>query len=204
MFDAALRPHKEALLAPVARRVAERVAPGWLTLGGIILGVGAAVAAGGGLRWPSLVLWVVSRVLDGLDGVVARHRDAASDLGGYLDMIADAVVYAAVPIGVAAAAGGRAWISGMVLIGAFYVNALAWAYLAAVVEKHGAGAARAGLTSIVMPAGLVEGAETLVLYTLMLAVPSHATVWFISMTVLVAMTTVQRVWWAARTLRKQS
>ena len=74
-----------------------------------------------------------------------------------------------------------------VLLATFYVNAVSWTYLSALLEKRSAGASRTGeLTSIAMPPALVEGAETLVLFTLALLVPRDAPQVFAVMAVAVA------------------
>lgn len=204
LIDQRLREAKDRAIEPVARRlVAMRVPAGWLTAAGLVASVVSGVLAWRGLSWWALAVFVLGRVLDGLDGAVARRADTASDLGGYLDQLADTVGYAAVPLGLAAGAGSaEAWAACAVLVASFYVNIVSWAYLAALAEKRGAGAAAQGVsTSIVMPTGLVEGAETIVLYGLMLAVPGWFVGWAWSMAVLVALTVVQRVAWAVRHLR---
>jgi phosphatidylserine synthase len=81
--------------------LAGRIAPGALTASSLLCGVGAGTAAAAGSRWIALVLWLAGRVLDGLDGALARATQRAGDLGGYLDLLADTVGYAAVPLGVA-------------------------------------------------------------------------------------------------------
>ena len=203
MIDRAVRPMKDRLLEPLAA-----VAPRWcgplvLTVAALVAGLAAAATAAAGLIAWSVTLWLVGRLLDGLDGAVARRRGTSSDLGGYLDILADTTVYAAVPIGVAVAVADRAaWIAVAVLLATLYVNVVSWAYLAALLEKRRAGAVANGEpTSVHMPAGLVEGAETIVLYTLMLAVPSLAVVWFVLMAALVAVTVVGRAVCAPRALR---
>jgi hypothetical protein len=74
-------------------------------------------------------------------------------------------------------------------------------YLAALLEKRDVGAVDAGeLTTITMPAGLIEGAETIVFYTLFLVFPDHAALLFQVMAVAVLFTAAQRLVWAIRTL----
>ena len=86
------------------------------------------VAAAAGFVVVAVVLWLLNRALDGLDGAIARARGRGSDLGGYLDMLADVVVYAAVPLGVAVSVDTRSgWMAAAVLLGSFYVNAVSWA-----------------------------------------------------------------------------
>lgn len=202
MLDRTLRPAKDALLEPVVAHVPAPVTPVSLTVAAALVGIGAAVAAAVGMFWLAVVLWLVSRVLDGLDGAVARRRGATSDLGGYLDMLLDVVVYAAVPIGIAVGVGGVAvWIACAVALATFYVNVLSWSYLSALLERRGRGAeSRGELTRVTMPRGLVEGAETLVLFTVALAVPQWAAVVLWVMAAGVAVSAVQRAVWATRVL----
>ncbi|MFN0090047.1 MAG: CDP-alcohol phosphatidyltransferase family protein [Acidimicrobiales bacterium] len=206
MFDLALRPAKDRLLTPVADRVAGFISAGAVTGGGLLCGVGCAVAAAVGFRWLSLVLWLAGRTVDGLDGLVARRRGEATDLGGYLDMLADTVAYTAIPIGLAVHAGERSvWAATAVLLGSFYVNTMSWAYLSALLEKRGQGVAGSDEpTTIRMPAGLVEGAETLAFYALFLVLPSQLAWLFGAMAALVALTVGQRVRWAQRVLRRSA
>lgn len=194
MIDRELRPLEDRLVAPLASRLAPVVAAGPVTVAGLIAGVGAAFAAAGGLVVVSLVLWFVNRFLDGLDGAIARRRGGGTDLGGYVDIVTDMVVYAAIPLGVAAALGTRsAWAAAAVLLAAFYVNAISWSYLAALLEKRGSGAGTSGeMTSVRMPRGLVEGAETIVLYAVMLALPGRFVEVAAVMTGLVVLTVAQR------------
>lgn len=203
MIDAALRSGKERALAPVAARLPGSVGPGAITAIALAAGLAAAGAAWAGLAWVALALWLTNRVLDGLDGAVARARAVASPLGGYLDMMLDVVVYTAIPLGIAAHLDTRtAWLAAAVLLGAFYVNAVSWTYLAALLEARGAGArARGEMTSITMPRGLVEGAETVVLFALALAVPAWSVAVMFAMAALVAVGPVQRAAFAARELR---
>jgi phosphatidylglycerophosphate synthase len=193
MLDTTLRPMKDRVVAPLARALAPRVPPPVITGASLVAGVGAAVTAGFGLYWIALALWWTSRVADGLDGAVARQRGTSSDLGGYLDQLSDTVVYAAIPLGIAFAVDDRAtWIACAVLLATFFLNTVSWAYLAALIEKR-ARAHTAPVTSIVMPAGLIEGTETIVLYSLMLAVPTWQPGWMWLMAALVAVTIAQRV-----------
>ncbi len=160
---------KATILGPVVDRVPSRAADA-LTAAGVVLGLGAAVAAAWSSWWLALLLFLAGRMVDGLDGEVARRHRTASDAGGYADIVADTVVYAAIPIGASVGSSiDGIWPVTAVLLGSFYVNTITWAYLAAILEKRSVASARA--TSIVMPAGLVEGAETIAFFTVMLLVP---------------------------------
>lgn len=203
MLDLRLRPTKDRVVAPLATRLARFVGPLALTAAGLALTLAAAALAAVGLPWPALAAWLGGRLLDGLDGPVARLRDEGSDLGGYLDMLADTVGYAAVPLGVAVGVGEQGtWVAVAVLLAVLSVNTISWSYLAAVLEKRGAGAATTGeATTVTMRPALVEGTETIVLHSVLVALPGWAA-WTASlMAVLVAVNVVQRVAWARRGLR---
>jgi phosphatidylglycerophosphate synthase len=204
VIDQKLREAKDRAIDPVVSGlVALRVGAGWFTAAGLITSLAAGALAWRGLTWWALAAFLAGRVFDSVDGAVARRAGTASDLGGYLDQLADTVGYALVPLGLAAGIGTtEVWAACAVLVASFYVNIVSWAYLAALAEKRGAGAAAQGsATSIVMPTGLVEGAETVVLYAAMLAFPGWLPGWFWLMAVLVAVTVAQRVAWAVRELR---
>lgn len=202
MLDRSLRTVKDRALHPVAARLARRVSAGWLTAFALLAALSAAGAAAASLTIASLLLWWLSRLLDGVDGPVARARGQQRDLGGYLDILGDSVGYALIPIGIAIARADIAvWAACAALLAAFYLNTLSWTYLAAVAEKRASGASATGeSTSVHMPSGLVEGTETIVLFTIMLAWPSAAVATFATMAALVAATVLQRVVWAARHL----
>jgi phosphatidylglycerophosphate synthase len=204
VIDQKLREAKDRAIDPVVRvLVARRVGAGWFTAAGLLTSMAAGALAWRGLTWWALAAFLAGRVFDSVDGAVARRAGTASDLGGYLDQLADTVGYALVPLGLAAGIGTtEVWAACAVLVASFYVNIVSWAYLSALAEKRGAGVAAQGTaTSIVMPTGLVEGAETVVLYAAMLAFPGWLPGWFWLMAVLVAVTVAQRVAWAVRELR---
>ncbi len=203
MLDLRLRPAKERLLDTVAAGLAPVIGPGALTLASLTVTLGAAGAAWAGLRWVALAGWLLGRLLDGLDGPVARKRGQASDLGGYLDMLADTIGYVAVPLGVAAGIDRTAgWITVAVLLGTFWVNGISWAYLAAILEKRGAGAASTGeMTSVTMRPALVEGTETIVIFSAFIVFPAVSPWIFAAMVGLTAVNVVQRLVWAFRHLR---
>lgn len=205
MVDKFLRVPKELLLAPLARGPLLRLHPIALTVLAAGMGLAAAGAAWRGAYLAALGLWALNRVLDGLDGTLARSSGRQSDLGAYLDVVLDHVVYAAVPLGLALAAGSAAaYLALALMLASFYVNASTWMYLAAIFEKRQAGAAARGeLTGVTMPAGLIEGGETVLIYTLFLLFPGALVPLFGLMAVLVLLTAAQRAIWAARQLRAE-
>ena len=174
MYDSKLRGLKDTLMAPLADALGQRVSPNALSVAAFALGMACAAAAYAGLVLPSLALWLLNRIVDGLDGLVARRSGRTSDRGAYLDIVLDFVVYAALPLSLALGDAGRAP-SAAALLAAFYVNGATWMYLSSLLEKRGRGAAASGqATGVAMPAGIIEGAETIAFFSLILALPAYA------------------------------
>ncbi len=203
MLDRVLRPVKDRLFTPAAERIGVSFSPNALTLLSFVVGLAAAaLLLVQSFGW-ALVVWLGSRVLDGMDGAVARAHGRQTDFGGYLDIVLDFVVYAAMPIALIAGrgAGPGEYLALAALLGAFYVNAASWMYLSAILEKRAQGAAARGEpTSVTMPEGVIGGSETIVFFALFMLLPHHAAPMFLLMALLLAVTVVQRLIWSARTL----
>ena len=200
MRDAVLRQQKDRLLEPLAGPWFASIHPNWISLVALIFGLGAAVAVWQQVWGLGLLLWLLNRMLDGLDGVVARVHHKQSDFGGYLDLLLDFVVYLAVPLAFVAAQPDvlNFW-AGLALLASFVLNAVSWTTLAAVLEKRRQ-ATSGRLTTVEMPGGLIEGAETVLFYALFFLFPAYTAWLFLAMAVLVLVTVSQRLWWAYRHL----
>jgi phosphatidylglycerophosphate synthase len=102
MLDQELRLLKERLLQPLVGRIARLgLTPNQLTLISFALGILAGHFCLEGRLNAALVLWWLNRVVDGVDGAVARHLHRQTDFGGYLDIICDFIVYTTIPIDLA-------------------------------------------------------------------------------------------------------
>jgi phosphatidylglycerophosphate synthase len=197
MFDEKMRLVKDTAFNPLAQLL-QSVPPWLFTAAGLVAGVATAVALWQQQYGLGLFLWFINRVFDGLDGAVARQRDRQSDFGGYLDIVVDFVVYAAIPVGLAAGVANTAvTLSLIFLLSTYYVNAASWMYLAAILEKRRA-VHKQRLTTITMPAGLVGGTETIVFYTAFILFPAYLVWLFGLMGLLIIVTILQRLVWAAR------
>ncbi len=190
-----------ALYAPAMGRIAARAAgagisAGAVTATGLAVGVGACVAAGLSAWGAALALWLANRVLDGLDGAIAR-RTRATDLGGMLDFLADFVVYAGFVVAVAIAV-PDARVAATVLLAAYLLNNVALLSFASLIEKRGLGLGDE--RSLRFTSGLAEGTETVLAYGAICLLPAHAATiaWIYSAMVII--TVIQRVGVAIRTL----
>jgi len=198
VFDARARRLLGPTLEGAGAQLADRgVQPLTLTAAGWLVGVGACVAVARQAWVVGLVLWLLNRLLDGLDGPVARHR-GATDLGGFLDIVADFSVYGGFVVGVAVAV-PDARLGCVALLTAYYVSGTAFLALSSLVERRGgdgadpAGGHSGDGRSLRFVGGLAEGTETVAVYALICLVPGWAVglVWVF--TVAVAVTAVQRV-----------
>jgi phosphatidylglycerophosphate synthase len=178
------------------------VSPAVITALAFVAGIGSAGAAARGATNAALVLWILNRILDGLDGAHARMHGRDTPFGAYLDIVLDFVVYAAIPIGIAFHAGTRETaFAALVLVASFYANAASWMYLAGLLERrHEGAAARGEVTALTMPAGLVDGTETVAFYVAFFLWPTYHRPLFYVMAALVATNVLIRLVWAKRHL----
>ncbi len=200
MIDIILRLPKERILEPLAKGPLQQIHPNVLTVSACAVGIGAGVAAWQNATGLALGLWYLNRLLDGLDGTVARVNKKQSDFGGYLDIVLDMVAYVAIPLGLAFAANRlEVFIALSLLFASFYINSAAWMMLAANLEKRNLGAkARGELTTVTMPTAIVEGAEAVVIYSLFLLFPAWLPFWFSLLAGLVLLSAIWQVVWAYR------
>lgn len=68
------------------------VTPDGLTLAGFAIGLIIPIASGYQYHRLAMIVWLLNRLLDGLDGTLARVRGRATPWGGYLDLLCDFTV----------------------------------------------------------------------------------------------------------------
>lgn len=201
MRDTILRQQKDRVMTPVAAHLSATVHPNTISLLALVIGLCSVLAVLNQAYWSGLVLWLLNRVLDGLDGLVARTQHKQSDFGGYLDLFLDFIIYLAVPLGFmwVAPAPFTLW-TGLALFGAYYLNTMSWTVLAALLEKRRF-QSTTRLTSLEMPTGLIEGAETILFYSAFYLLPDYVAYLFALMAILVLFTAGQRLWWSYQNLQ---
>ena len=164
MLDRHVRPFIDPPLNAFGRRVAAAgLSANAVTTMGLMLGLAAAICVAVGAYGAALALILASRLADGLDGAVARAT-RASDFGGYYDILADFVFYAAVPMGFIWADPGAHGLAGGALLAAFYVNAASFLGYAILAEKHRLSTSANGRKSWYHAGGLLEGTETIAFF----------------------------------------
>jgi phosphatidylglycerophosphate synthase len=199
MFDPQMRSLKDRVATPIAKRL-RHVSPLAMSALAFLVGLLASYAAYQQAYLWAFGLWYLNRTLDGLDGLIARLTDSQSDLGGYVDIVTDYVIYAALPIGlVAGSPSNERYLALAFMLASFYVNSASWMYLAAILEKRSVHNQQTQ-TTIVMPAGLIGGFETIIVYGIFLLFTAHIVLLFSIFGVLVFFTAFQRVAWAKKNI----
>lgn len=203
MLDQNLRTYKEQILLPAAEQIGTVLHPTTITLIGFGVGIGAGFATWAGNIPLALTLWALNRVLDGLDGTVARLSNRQSDLGGYIDILVDMAIYALLVVMLALNINTTSgYLALAFLLSTYYINAASWMYLSALLEKRALGTKSSGeLTTITMPSGIVEGTETIIAYTLFLLFPAWIVPLYLIFGGLILLTVGQRIVWAVRNLQ---
>ncbi len=173
VFDAALLPWQQKALAPMARALAARgVRADHLSLLGFGLGALCLPALAVQAQGLALLFLALNRLLDGLDGAVARLA-GPTDRGAFLDIALDFLFYALFPLGFALADPAANALPAAILITAFVGTGssfLAFASIAARRQMTARAFPRKGLYYL---GGLTEGAETLAVFVAMALWP-HA------------------------------
>lgn len=146
----------------------------------------------------ALLLVLVNRLFDGLDGAVARVL-GKTDLGGYLDIVLDFIFYSAVVFAFCLAQPESA-IYGAFLIFSFIGTGTSFLAFAVMAEKRGIETRAQGEKSIFYLDGLVEGFETILVLALMCLLPAYFWALALSFGLICWLSTIGRVKRAMRAL----
>ncbi|PWV99932.1 phosphatidylglycerophosphate synthase [Hoeflea marina] len=166
MLDGAVRQRLEPILDRTGRRLAKLgVTANAVTVVSCFVGLGAAALIANGWLMVGLLVMVLSRIGDGLDGAVAR-ASRGTDFGGFLDIVLDFVFYGAIPFAFILHDPGANAIAGAALIFAFYINGASFLAYAVVAEKRRLSTRARGVKSIYFTTGLAEATETLAVFIL--------------------------------------
>ena len=174
MLDTLMRPVIDPPLNAAGRMLAKRGATAnAVTAAGLVIALLAAIAIGVGYFTLGLALIVVNRIIDGLDGAVAR-ASAPTDRGGYLDIMVDYVFYASIPLAFAIADPTANAVPAAALLASFCLTGTSFLAFAAIAAKRGIETDAHGRKSFFYSTGIIEGTETIAFFILMAALPG----WF--------------------------
>ncbi|RFC63374.1 CDP-alcohol phosphatidyltransferase family protein [Fulvimarina endophytica] len=201
MLDARLRPRIDPLVNLIAGGLAAMgVTANGVSLAGFAIGLLAAWQIAEGAFIAGLLLGILSRLCDALDGAVAR-RSGPTDFGGLLDIVLDFGFYGAIPLAFVLADPQANGLAGAILLLAFYVNGGSVLAFALMLEKQGRAEDLRGGKALAFTQGLMEGTETFVFFALFCLFPTWFPFLAVIFALLTAVTTTARLIRARATLR---
>ena len=193
MLDSFAQRLIEPVLSRVARRlVALKVTANQLTLAGFAIGLLAAALIAQSAYGAGLVLLLLSRLCDGLDGAVARQTKP-TDRGGFLDITLDFIFYAAVVLAFALADPAANALAAAALLVGFMGTGSSFLAFAVVAAKRQMSKPMSIGKSFYFLGGLTEGTETLGFFVAMCLWPAQFALLAWVFAGLCAVTTAARV-----------
>jgi phosphatidylglycerophosphate synthase len=184
-------------LALVAQQ--RRVTANQITVAGFVCGAAAVAAIALRSYELGLLLLLANRLADGVDGALAR-RTGATDLGGYLDIVLDFIIYSGAVFGFALAQPDHA-IAAAFLIFSFMGTGSSFLAFAIFAAKRNLDGEAAGNKSFYYLEGITEGTETILLFVIILLFPSWFAAAAYAYGALCWLTTIGRIGAAVQRLR---
>jgi phosphatidylglycerophosphate synthase len=192
MIDKHVLPFQKMALNPFANWLARRgITADQLSVFGFCLGVAAFPAIASSHFVAGLGLIVVNRLIDGLDGAVARLT-VPTDRGAFLDIALDFLFYATIPLAFAWADPAANALAAATLIASFVGTGSSFLAFSAIAAKRGLAANAFPHKGIYYLGGLTEGAETIALLVAMCLWPAVFPVLAFSFAGLCLITTLTR------------
>jgi len=165
-----------------------------ITLAGFALGLLAAFLIANQLYLTGAAAIFGSRLLDALDGAVARLGQP-TDAGGFLDIALDFLFYASIPLAFALADPAQNALATAVLLAAFMGTSASFLAFAVLAAKLGLSSTAYPNKSFYFLGGLTEATETLACFAAMCLWPQHFAALAYGFAALCAITIVTRLWW---------
>ncbi|MCO6184752.1 CDP-alcohol phosphatidyltransferase family protein [Rhizobium sp. L1K21] len=173
MIDRYILPIQKRLLQPLANRLVEHgVSANMITITGFVIGMTALPLLALQQYVLALVVILVNRFHDGLDGAVARST-SPTDRGAFMDIALDFFFYATVPLGFAIADPQANALAAATLITAFVGTGSSFLAFSVMAGKRGLAAQDYPQKGIYYLGGLTEGAETIAFFAVMCLLPGR-------------------------------
>jgi CDP-diacylglycerol--glycerol-3-phosphate 3-phosphatidyltransferase len=183
MFDGTFRKPVDKAVKPIGNALRKTgLTPDHLTVVGLLVGVGAAVAIGAGELRLGLLLVILAALPDLFDGALAKATDAASQRGAFFDSTVDRVTDALL-------LGGIAWYLASTESAHMAILPYAVMAVSSIISYQRAKAESLGIDA---KGGLMERAERIIAICIGLLVPFLLVPILWVMLVLTSITAVQR------------
>lgn len=172
----------------------------WITVLGFVVGMIAVPALYFEQTGLALLLIIMNRLMDGLDGAVARVQ-GPTDLGGYLDITLDFIFYSAIVFGFALMNPLENALAASFVIFSFMGTGSSFLAFATMAEKRSIERLDYGRKSLYFLGGLAEGSETIAFLVLICVFPEYFVWLAYSFGAICWVTTATRIYAGYRTLR---
>jgi phosphatidylglycerophosphate synthase len=197
MFDVALRRFVDPALNRIAAGVVDaRISANMLTISGAGLALAAAFFITQSNFAAALGLMLLNRIVDGLDGAVARIK-GPTEFGGYLDTICDYIFYLSIPVAFGLMDQFNQ-IPALLLVASFTLTAVSFLAFAAIAARQVSDDGAHGPKAFIYSTGLMEGAETIAFFALFCLFPGFFPTLAIIFAALCLLTVLQRFILAAK------
>ena len=167
-----------------------------LTIAGFVFSVLGFIAVAYQQYGLTILFILLSRIMDGLDGPLARQT-TATDFGGYLDIVFDFIFYSGTVFFFAVGQPDVA-LPAAFLIFSFMSTASAFLAYAIIAAKHGINHDKQGKKSFFYLQGITEGTETIFVLVLICLFPSYFDFIAYAFGALCWLTTIGRIRQAAK------
>ena len=171
-----------------------------VTCAGLIVGLGVIPLLAQERYGFAAALIVLNRVLDGIDGALARQTKV-TERGGFLDITIDFIFYSAGPCGFALADPAANALAAAALIYAFIGTGASFLALAAIAARRGALNPAYPAKSLYYSGGITEATETIAVFLVCCLVPGWFPVLAWSFAALCWLTTAIRIGIGWKTLK---
>lgn len=204
MLDKFITPVIKPLLTPVVMLMHKRgITADQLTVVGFLVGLLAVPLLAFEMWYGALVAIALNRILDGLDGALARYANQSSSAGGFLDITLDFLFYAAIPLGFILANPEQNAIAGSLLLTTFIGTGSSFLAFAIAAEKFKLEKPQFKYKSFYYLNGLTEGTETIALFIAFCIWPQHFAVMASIFAIACGITIFTRIHGGYHTLKQQ-
>ncbi|ADT70317.1 MAG: phosphatidylglycerophosphate synthase [Pseudoalteromonas tetraodonis] len=203
MLDKFVTPIIKPLLTPVVMLINKSgITANQLTVFGFLVGMFAVPLLAFEMWYGALIAIALNRILDGLDGALARYANQSSSAGGFLDITLDFLFYAAIPLGFILANPAQNAIAGAILLATFIGTGSSFLAFAIAAEKFKLDKPQFKYKSFYYLNGLTEGTETIALFVAFCIWPQHFAIMASLFAAACAITIFTRIYGGYHTLKQ--
>ena len=193
MLDKTILDNTRGFLTKIAQALLSRnISANQITVLGFVIGMLAVPLIIIDQSFIALICIILNRLLDGLDGTLAR-LSTPTDRGGFLDIVLDFIFYSAIPLAFAIANPEANALAAAVLIYAFIGTGCSFLAFAAIAEKRKISSTQFPDKSFYYLGGLTEATETIIVFGIMCLIPSYFSVLAYAFAFLCGITTILRI-----------